>query len=326
MPQFEIAVIRDRAAAKLEQAGVEARDARTVVDHMLTADLWGRESHGLSLRLPHMIRLAEKGVGRGRPRIVQDSGAIVVVDSGGSFGYVAGLECADLLVERVRDHDLAAVALRGACHTGVIGYYLARVARAGVVALGFADCSPLMAPWGGARALLGTNPLTFAFPAEPDPVLVDLATSEVSYGEVMRCEKACEQLPPGCALDAKGRPTRDPTAARKGALLPFGGHKGGALGLAVQLLTGVLTGGPPVPPPGKDYSLLFLGIARGAFAGDEGYDRSVAQLIEAYLAVPPQEGHQMRVPGWRRFEARRQTEAAPLSIPEELAQLLGLAG
>lgn len=326
MPEFDLATVRAHAEAALVRAGVAPAAAAVVADHLLTADLWGRQTHGLALRLPYVLRLARQGVGRGEPRLARDDGATALVDAAGSFGYVAALRCAELLAERASAHGLAAVALRGACHTGMIGFYLERVARAGMAAMGFANSCPLLAPAGGGRALLGTNPITFAFPAEPDPVLIDLATSAISYGELMRRQSAGEPLPPDCALDAQGRPTRDPAAAREGALLPFGGAKGGALALAVQILTGVLAGGPAVPPPGRDYALLFVGLRRGVFAGDAGYDRLMAELLAAYTAVPPLGGGQVRVPGWQRFENRRRREGNMLSIPADLARLLGLRG
>ena len=255
MPRVEVALLRERAVARLREAGVGDEAAGIVVDHMLTAELWGRSSHGLSLRFGAVLGLAEGGAGDTPPEVVRDGGHFLLVSGRNGFGYLAGHFCAQLLIERTARRELAAVALKEARHTGMLGYYVNMAARAGVVAMAFGDCCPLMAPAGGSRALLGTNPLAFAFPAEPDPIVVDMGTSALTYGDLMAADRAGEPIPPDCALDAEGDPTRDPAAARKGALLPLGGHKGGALAVAVQLLAGALTGAPAVPPPGRDYGL-----------------------------------------------------------------------
>lgn len=326
MPELEVTEIRELAVARLRRAGLNEEDARIVVDHMLAAELWGRSSHGLSLRLSYALRQAEEGAAAVRPEVVRDGGHFLVVNGNNGFGYLAGHMCAHLLVERARAHEVAAVALKNTRHTGMLGYYVHMAAREGVVAMCFGNCCPLMAPYGGSRALLGTNPLAFGFPAEPDPIIVDMATSEVSYGEVMQRQEEGAELPPGCALDSEGRPTRDPAAARAGALVPFGGHRGGALALAVQLLAGALTGSPAVPPPGRDYGLLLVGFSRGAFAGDKAYDEAVAAMIERYLSVPPLPDMEVRLPGARRLENYRQKRDGKLPVSAELAQALGIAG
>lgn len=324
MPDVEVGRLRDCAERKLVDAGATAEQARAIVDHLLTADLWGRSTHGVAVRLPVMLRLAEQGAGARRPEIVSDRGSAVHVDANDGFGYVAGAFCTDVLIERVRAHGLASVALSNATHTGMMGYYLERAARAQIVTLAFADCCPLMAPFGGARKLLGTNPASFGFPFEPDPIICDMATSAISYGDLLVAQQRGEEIPDGCALDAEGRFTRDAGAAIEGALVPFGAHKGGALAVAVQLLSGVLTGSAAVPRPGHEYGLLLIGLAKGVFVGDEVYDRMVGEFAEAYDAVPPMAGHRVRLPGVRRFEMQRIAREGKLCIPDETAALLGV--
>ena len=325
MPEVEVSLLRERAVERLRRAGVADEAAGIVVDHMLTADLWGRSSHGLSLRFGAVLRLAEDGAGETPPQIVSDCGHLLSVSGRNGFGYLAGHFCTQLLIERTAQHKLATVALKEARHTGMLGYYVNMAARAGVVAMAFGDCCPLMAPAGGSRALLGTNPLAFGFPADPDPIVVDMGTSAVTYGDLMTAKRAGERIPPDCAIDAEGNPTRDPTAAMDGALLALGGHKGGALAVAVQLLAGALTGAPAVPPRGRDHGLLLVGLSRGAFAGESGYDEAVQEFTEQYLAVPPRPGHEVRLPGSRRHENARRKAQGSLEISDALAETLGLA-
>jgi len=323
MPHVHVDELRDAAEARLRESGVRAEDARIIVEHFLTATLWGRTSHGISLRFGYVLRQVADGAGGPVPRIVDDEGHRFVMDAQHGFGYVAAYRTAEALIERARRHGVASAAVRNAGHTGMIGHYADMVARAGVVAVMFANCSPLMAPWGGRRALLGTNPITFAFPAQPDPILVDMATSAISYGELSERADAGETLPGGRALDADGEPTCDPAEALEGALLPFGEHRGGALAVAVQLLAGALTGSPSVPDPGAGYGLLMVGLERGVFAGAQHYDRAVAEFIERYLAVPARPGMEVRLPGSRRYRSRR-AAGEEIEISDELAELLGL--
>ena len=325
MPQVNAEHLRNSAVRKLKDAGVEGETAEILVDHMLTADLWGRHSHGLSVRLHTMLKQARVVNRNNRAEIFDDGGHHVLVDGNEGFGYVAGRECTRILMRRTQEYGLACVALRNTRHTGMIGYYMDMAVREGIVAMGFANCNALMAPWGGTRRLLGTNPIALGFPAEPDPIIVDMATSAVAFGEVIERERRGEQLPEGSAVDPEGRPTTDPSEARTGAVLPFGQHRGGALAVAVQLLAGALTGSPPIPRGGKGYGLLLVGLKRGVFCGTEKYDAAVQEFIDAYLEVPERPGHEVRLPGSRRYRNYRTGEATgTVQVSEELVELLEL--
>jgi L-2-hydroxycarboxylate dehydrogenase (NAD+) len=322
MAEMSAPDLKERAVARLLAAGVRPEDAESVVDHMITADLWGRRSHGLSVRFGYVLRQVRDGAGAARPEISSDEGHRVRVDGHNGLGYAAARFCTEVLIERAKEHGLAAVALMNARHTGMIGYYTDMAARAGIVAMAFANCCPLMAPHGGTRRLLGTNPISFGFPADPRPVLVDMATSAISMGDVIERISTGEELAEGCALDEEGRPTRDPAAARAGALLPFGGHRGGALAVAVQLLAGAFTGSTPIPPPGKDYGLLLLGFSRGVFAGDANYDAAVNEFAAQYAAVPSRGDYEVRLPGSARYTCAQGRDRAVLSVSDEVMEML----
>jgi L-2-hydroxycarboxylate dehydrogenase (NAD+) len=326
VPDVAIAELRERAAERLRQEGVPEQDARLLVEHMLTADLWGRPTHGLSTRFALVLKQAEEGRARRRHAIVRDGGTHVLVDGCNGFGYSQASVCTDLLVERVGACGLCTVALRNTGHTGLLGYYADRGARANVVTLAFSHCCPLMAPYGGARALLGTNPVAAAFPADPDPILVDTGTAAVTYGEAAVCRREGRALRPGCALDADGNPTTDPAAAREGCLLPFGDHRGGALAVAVQLLAGAFTGSDAIPPPGSGYGLLMIGFRKDLFADAAAYERGIRDFTDAYTATPAQPGHTVRLPGSGRYRALREQRDRPLSISPQLAELLDIRG
>lgn len=325
MPTCKIRTVEKAAIGRLTDAGLDAEQARVLVDHMLTADLWGRSSHGLSVRFKAIHRQAQNGAGENTAEIAEDNGARVVLDAHGGFGYVAGRHAARILIERVQKHGLASVALRDTLHTGMIGYYADMAAREGVVSMMFGDCTPLMAPCGGTEALLGTNPISFGFPTDEDPILVDMATSSVAYGSVEEMERSGEKLPERAAVDENGELTREPSEAKAGALLPFGGHRGGALAVAVQLLAGVATGADAVPRDGAGYGLLMVGLEKGTFAGEDRYEAGIRDFQEQYLSVSSRPGCEVRLPGSRRYEVLREhRECGQVEISEELARMLEL--
>lgn len=298
--------------------------AAAVVDHMVTADLWGRQTHGLSVRYAASLQRAADGIGRQAPEVVDDRGSTLVLDDHDGFGTGAGAFAADLLVERAREHGLASVALRNTGHTGMLGYFADRGAQSGVVTMAFTHCRPMVTPPGGSKALFGSNPVAFAFPAQPDPVLIDLSTAAVTFGEILVLARQGGRLPEGVAFDAAGEPTTDPESVRGGAVRPWGGHRGGALAAAIQLMAGVMTGAQVFPPGGAGYGLLLIGIAKGRFADDDGYDRAVAEFVAGYEAAPALPGEEVRVPGRRRYENARQAQGR-LEISAELTELLRLS-
>ncbi|MEC8930582.1 MAG: Ldh family oxidoreductase [Candidatus Latescibacterota bacterium] len=315
----------EAGARCLQQEGVEPSTAEAVVRHMATADLWGRHSHGLTTRFAAAVASARSGAGRRRPSVIDDAGARLVLDDTNGFGYGTGVMATDLLIERAGDHSLASVALRNTSHTGMLGFLADRGARAGIVTLGFTHCRPMVTPPGGKAALFGSNPIAFGFPAEPNPILVDLSTAAVTYGALLVHRQDGTTLPDGVALDEDGNPTTDAEAAMSGAMMPFGGHRGGALAAAIQLMAGVMTGAHVFPKGNEGYGLLLIGLRRDAFGAADDYDRAVAEFAHGYLATPAVQGDDLRLPGSMRYR-QAQDAAGIIEIPDELAIDLGLRG
>ena len=201
-----------------------------------------------------------------------------------------------------------------------MGLVVARLAEAGLVGLMVANTPAAMAPAGGRRALLGTNPIACAFPMTgADPVVIDLSLSTVARGRIVQARARGEAIAAGWALDAAGEPTTDPEAALAGTLLPLGGAKGAALALMIEALAAGLTGaryafeassfldaegGPPAT------GQMLLAIDPAATGGTPGH---LDALFSAIAAEPG-----ARLPGQRRRAARRRAEADGIEIPEAL--------
>jgi LDH2 family malate/lactate/ureidoglycolate dehydrogenase len=135
------------------------------------------------------------------------------------------------------------VGVRNSSHFGFGALFVEQAVAAGMIGLALTNAPSNMPPWGGRKPYFGTNPLAVGVPAgEERPLILDMSTSVVARGKIVMAQKAGESIPPGWAIDAEGNPTTDAAAALAGAVLPFGGYKGGGLALLVDVLCGVLTG------------------------------------------------------------------------------------
>jgi len=254
---------------------------------------------------------------------------VIRVDASFGLAFAAIDAGAQVARKLVRDLGLAVVSVTRSHHFGVAGQAVEPFAREGLIALALANSPAAMAPWGGNRALYGTNPIAFSCPrAAGDPLLIDLSLSHVARGKVMLAQKAGQPIPEGWAIDRDGKPTTDADAAMAGTMVPAGGAKGAALALMVELLAAGLAGAnfafqasslfdDKGPPPNLAHFILLLDPARFA----PGF----AVRAEAmFAAIEAQEG--ARLPGTRRIAARavrRDAFDIPQSLHETLRHIAG---
>jgi len=219
---------------------------------------------------------------------------------------------AEATIKKAAAHGIALVSVVDSWMSGRSAYYVEMIAKAGFVAIHTASSSKMVAPPGGAGAVLGTNPIAIALPTSRGPIVLDMGTSAYMMTEVLLRERLGEQLPEGVAIAPGGAPTRDPTLARPGALLPFGGYKGFGLALMVQAL-GVLAGSGLEHE--NDYGYLFIAF-RPDLLGPRGvFDRRTAELIERVKATPRQQGvDDIRIPSERAFRSRERLLREGLEI------------
>ena len=315
------------AVDALTAHGVPADLAPLAARALVMADQDGLPSHGLQRMGFYMAQArAGKVVAGARPQVTRD-GAVVRVDAGFGLSFAAVALGAEAAQAVARELGVAIVSIGRSHHFGVAGQPVEDLARAGFIALAFSNSPAAMAPWGGAQALYGTNPVAFAVPrAGAEPLVIDLSLSHVARGKVMLAQKRGEPIPEGWALDAEGRPTTDADAAMAGTMVPAGGAKGAALALMVELLTAGLAGAnfayqasslfdDKGPPPNLAHLLLVIDPARFA----PGF----AEQAEAmFAAIAAQEG--ARLPGARRLSVRAanaDTITLPAALIDELRAL-----
>ena len=234
--------IRRVTEGALQRGGVLVEHARLQADLLLEAELRGRASHGL-LRLARIVERIRNKVAdpnaTGRHAWLGD--AFLDVDGERGLGPVIACGALDALEERTHLTGISVAAIRNNNHLGMMAWYAERMARRGLTLIALSTSEALVHPWGGRRAMIGTNPIAIGVPASPGPFIVDMATSLVSMGQIHDHAQRGAAIPRHWALDASGTPTTDACAARSGAIAPFGEGKGYALGLAIEILIAAIT-------------------------------------------------------------------------------------
>jgi L-2-hydroxycarboxylate dehydrogenase (NAD+) len=226
--------------------GLSADDAAKVAELTVETDLAGADAHGI-FRLPHYVRRIRAGgvEPRGNITVNRTAPATALVDGGNAVGHLVMAKAADTAVELARQNGVAWVGVRNSNHAGSAGVYAEIPLRAGMIGIYAAVANANhMAVWGGAETLLGTNPVAFAIPAGVEaPVVLDIATTVVSYGTIKAAALEGRDLPEGWMVNkTTGEPLTDPKRSAEGILLPLGGYKGAGLALVLGLLGGVLNG------------------------------------------------------------------------------------
>ena len=322
MPTLTLPQAEALVAAALMRAKTNESNAASVARALVVAEADGLKGHGLS-RTPMYAAQAKAGKvdGNATPALTRKKPALVAVDAAHGFAYPA-IELAEtMLPEIARSEGVATAAIHRSHHCGAAGHPVERLAEAGLVAIMFVNTPSAMAPWGGSKAVFGTNPVAFACPLPGRaPLVIDLSLSKVARGNIMAAKQRGETIPEGWALDADGKPTTDPDAALAGTMVPMGDAKGTALALMVELLAAGLTGAnfaadassfldAKGPPPGTGQ--LIVAFDPNAFGSD-----AVTRFGVLAQSIETQQG--ARLPGVRRLKLREKAQAAGLTISDAL--------
>jgi LDH2 family malate/lactate/ureidoglycolate dehydrogenase len=282
--------------------GVPEQDARFVADTLVQADLWGHQSHGV-LRLGWYYARLRSGAMKPvtAPETVVDGGAVAVIDGRDGIGQIVAKYATEEAVRRAKKHGVGVVSVRNSNHFGTCMYYTGMGARQGCITLLTTNAGPNMAPWGGLKKMIGTNPWSVSAPAGRfPPLIMDVANSGVARGKIYLAQQRHEPIPDTWAIDAAGHPTTDPRTALEGLILPMAGHKGYAIGVIVDMLSGVLSGsaflddvhGPYDPVNRSGAGHFFVAFNVEAFQPCAQFDARMEEYIERLKAVPVAPGHE----------------------------------
>ncbi|HXP05473.1 MAG TPA: Ldh family oxidoreductase [Stellaceae bacterium] len=315
---------RDLGERALRGIGYEPDEAAVVTDHVIDAALCGYEYSGLAklLNVPEHRRFA---LPRSPMRLLRETEVSALYDGGNNVGMLAIYHAAKATIDKAKAHCIALVGVTNTWMSGRNAYFVEMIAREGFVAIHTASSGGAVAPLGGIKPVLGTNPIAFAILTEEGPLILDMGTSAFMATELQLRVRRNEALPEGVAIDRDGRPTTDPAAAQAGALLPFAGYKGFGLGLIVQAL-GVLGGAGMVEGAVDGY--LFIAFRPDLLIPLEQCRREVSALIDRVKAVPRAPGvAEIRIPGENSARNRERLRREGLDIDQlvydELHRLAG---
>jgi len=322
----------------LTSYGVPERDAEVVADSLVQADLWGHQSHGV-MRLPWYTARIESGAMNAVTRIetVSGLGAISVLDANDGIGQVAAARAASVAIGLAKHQGIGAAAVRNSGHFGTAMYYTLMAAREGCIGILTTNASPSMAPWGGRVKAVGTNPWSIAAPnGRHAPFVLDIANTGVARGKIFLARQKGSHIPEGWAIDEAGRSTIDPAAALLGNILPMAGHKGYAISVMMDVLSGVLSGsgflggvaGPYQAETRSGCGHLFIAVKIDAFRPLSAFETDMEKMVDALRSVPLAEGHDaIFYPGEREAIADAENRRTGLTLAADtLADLIKLAG
>ena len=301
MPIVQADRLTQIGAALLRAAGASKEEADAVAVGCINANLAGHDSHGI-IAIPTYIDRIKVGhiVPGEKWTIVQESPATTVIDGHWGFGFYVNAKAMELTIEKAKKTNVAACTVFRQSHVGRLAAYPLMAARAGMIGIATADSgrsTPVVAPFGGREARLGTNPISIAVPSDLDgPIYLDMATSAVAAGKVALAAARGEEIPQGWVVGKDGKLTTDPKQLRQGgALLPLGGtegYKGSGLAAMVEILCGILTGlGFGVEPTGRHNDGTFMAVFNvEAFRPLKDFRKEVADFARYLNATPPSEG------------------------------------
>jgi L-2-hydroxycarboxylate dehydrogenase (NAD+) len=317
--------VRKLAEGILLANGVPPDHAQTQAGLFLEAEMRAIPSHGL-LRLRRVIERIHAGLTvpgiTGQQKWTARS--FLSVDGMRGLGPVVAMAALDTIIPRAHEDGIAIAAIRNTNHLGALAYYAEDVATKGLTCIALTISEALVHPYGGRKAMIGTNPIAIGVPASPHPMVLDMATGLVSMGKIHDHANRGAPIPLGWALDENGDPTTDAAAAKKGAIAPFGGAKGYALGIAFEVLVASLAAsaiGTDVKGTLDSTNVsnkgdLFIVIAPPHAEGAKA-------LVSEYLddirnAAPADPAHPVLAPGDRAHKVRAQSEKRGVYLDDGL--------
>lgn len=280
--------------------GLSPQDCETVTDVLVTADLFGIESHGIQRLIRYYKNLCKNQVSiHPQMEIVAQTPVSATLDAHHALGHIAGKYAMELAIEKAKESGIGMVAVRNSSHFGIAGYYTTLTLPHRMIGIAATNTEQIGVPTYGRRPMIGTNPLAFSMPAHPYPFWYDAATTVVTHGKMEIYEKAGKRLPPEWAVDKNGGEESDPSQVRRrirerqmGGILPLGGlgklhggHKGYGLALIVEICSSILSGGPTcihmADGTGEEHtSHFFAAIDYGVFGDRQAMEDALSDYLQ----------------------------------------------
>ena len=323
----------------LLEAGLPADHAESAADILATADEFGVSTHGVKLLAGYLKRLKAGGTrSQGRPHVIKEGPAWALVDGDAALGAVTGVFSMQVAIAKAGSTGIAYVGVRNGGHFAAVGCYSLMAAHAGLIGISVANDIPSVVAPGSRKAVLGTNPFSYALPASRHPpILLDMATSAAAGGKVYQARMLGKPIPDTWIVDLDGRPTTDASLyPEKASLAPAAGHKGFGLALLVEALAALVSGAAATWGVGSwmigdlarptEHGAAFIAMDPAVFGGRKEFLERVDALIDEIHAAPPVEGGDpIIVPGEREHAHQARVRREGLVLSPDVAENLALA-
>jgi LDH2 family malate/lactate/ureidoglycolate dehydrogenase len=305
----------------LKTIGFSHQDTHIILGQLIDNALCGYPFTSL----PRILAIAQDPKTK-QPRkpvsVTHETPASALLDGGNNVGYVAVYKAAEIAIEKAKSNRFSVVGAYDSYYSGRNAYFVEKIVNAGFVTIHLACGQPHVVPPGGARPAMGTNPICIGFPTAKDPVIVDMGTAALQWGEVMLHAHIDSPLPEGVGVDGDGMPTRDAKKALLGGVLPFGGHKGFGLSMAIQAM-GLLAGAAIPRGNVQDYGFLFITFDPGLLIPADEFAKQASELIHAIKETPKQAGvDEIRIPSERAFRERERRRREGIVFEQKVVDAL----
>ena len=302
-------------ADKVANLGVNSSQAETISDYMTVCDFFGITSHGARTLDAHCQKI-QRGEYNLSPsfKVLKETPSFAVIDGDNAIGIVSAEYCVNYAVNRAKENGIFTVLSKNNNTFGAAFYYAYTMAKRGMLIVISSNSPAQMAPFGGIDKMLGTNPFAIGIPAEKnEPIVIDMATSVSAKSKFKEYKERGEKLPVGWALDKSGNPTTDPDEAIAGTVLPMAGFKGYGIALAIDVISGLLSGAAFLDGVGRFYGGGKNGMNVGytvcaidpTVVFGEAFYREVDLYIERIRSSTAKAGKQISLPGDDRLETYR---------------------
>jgi len=339
MPLYKKNSLAKAVEAIVLAGGSDAREAKIVAENLVTANLTGHDSHGVGMIPRYIESLLEGGLKVNQhPKILFDVGAMISLDGQSGYGQVIGLEAMEIGIARAKEHGMCVMGLGRSHHLCRIGQWAEQAVAAGLISLHFTNVisRSIVAPFGGADARFGTNPMTVGIPIPNEPpFILDMATSAVAQGKIRVAHNKREKVSPDWLIDNEGKPTPDPkfgVIEPFGALRTFGLHKGYGLAVVCELLGGALTGGGTWHSDDRSKKRVWNGmltilIDPKRLGTGDSFATETTEFLKSLRKSPVAPGFdKVRIAGEPERETRAKRERDGISVDENTWNEIAAAG
>lgn len=331
--RYDIAKIRSLSEQALIECHLSKEEAALVVDSMLEADINGVSTHGIRMLYAYVDKLKSGQFSIAQPRVLKDSPSFTLMDSNNIIGAISAAKASSICIEKAKEYGMHTVFAKNCNTFGPAFYYAEMMSKAGMIGFVCSNTPAAMPAFNGLEPMLGTNPLAFSCPSKSKgTITLDMATSIVAKSHFSTALANHQKLKEGWALDQNGNPTTDPMEAIKGFVLPMAGFKGYGIAMAIDILSGFLSGAGYLNKVNKFYSKDGKGMNVGqmfvAINPELVYEGNFLADMDGYIDIlrgsKVMNGRNIAIPGDDRVSKRKMSLESGIELSEDTREKLEL--